>query len=149
MGSAQEMDFNHIDSSKLSKDNSCKPSFTGSGTEEHLIFLRDAFKDEIPDHPVHSNYKDGNYKVRGNWWLGLYGSLGIITDDNLLHPHLEEEVNLLREHCLEHIQGYITSPEEIDWANRVINSLVRDYEEDHPELRENPPYTIPNPELCL
>lgn len=149
MGSSQEIDFSHVDPLKVGKDNSCKPRYIGSTTEEHLIFLRDAFKNDIPDFPVHSNYVDSNYKVRGNWWYGLYGSLEMFTDENLLHPYLDEEVNLLKEHCLEHIQGYITSPEEIYWANRVINSLVRDYEEDHPELRENPPYTIPNPELCL
>lgn len=148
MGSSHERDFSHIDPARVAIDNSCKPSFTGTGTEEHLIFLRDAFKDEVPDHPVHGNYKDGNYKVRGNWWYGLYGSLELTLDENILHPYLEEEVNLLKEHCLQHKHGYTTGQDEIAWANRVINLLVREYEEDHPELKDNPPYAMPNPELC-
>lgn len=147
MGNIHE-NLDYIDPSKVAFDNSCKPQFTGNSGEEHLIFLRDAFKDEVPNFPVHSNYKDSNYKVRGNWWYGLYGSLELILDNSFLHPLLEEEVNLLKEHCLKHKKGYATTPDEIAWANRVINSLVRDYEDEHPELGQNPPYIMPNPELC-
>lgn len=48
----------------------------------HLRYIQVAFRDEVPTRIVHSSDRDSYYKVRKNWWFGLFASLDLAMTTN-------------------------------------------------------------------
>lgn len=153
MESDRRFDPHWIDSSKAltgPSDRPCTPKLTSKLPHDILIYFRDTFSNEIPDYLVRSTYEDNRYKVRRMWWQGVLAVLlDMVEFNEVTDEPIKEEILKLSDHFFATDRYHLTTSEEISRADRVIDLVVSEYELAHPELRDNPPYAIPNPELCL
>lgn len=94
---------------------------------EHLRDLRTNWKDEFPDHIVHSDEADREYKVRRSWFEGVISDVEnllteeIITDSTKITA---AERLLERFTSKEFIDQELTTAEDIATANRLIDIIL-------------------------
>ncbi len=103
-------------------------SAEGISPKEHLLWMRDAFSDDIPAEVIHSNSPNNKFKVRRNWFYGLVQNLELwVLGDRLVDdPGIDEEVGKFITHVRsdEFTKKPLTEAEDIEWANKVINMVV-------------------------
>ncbi len=95
---------------------------------EHLVMMRDTFKDEIPVELVHSDSPDNKYKVRKNWFAGIVGAFeNAVTSGLVRNADLVTQINEFIDDHVEQARigkPSLTTKEDIDRANLLINAVL-------------------------
>jgi len=98
---------------------------------KHLAAMRYADKDEIPAEVIHSNSPDNLRKVRGAWWSGVAGDMGIAIDEKMV---TDEELKLSINEFIDKVEAMqfgddtpasMRTVEEIAWANQFIDDVLK------------------------
>lgn len=94
---------------------------------EHLVHLRDKWKDEIPDRVIHSSDNDNKFKVRRNWFQAVVGTVESLVDTGQIKGSTKlRAANELMDTFTaeEFIQQDLTTPGDINNANRLIDIIL-------------------------
>jgi hypothetical protein len=93
-----------------------------------LQSLRDDWKDEIPDTPVHAVW---GYKCTNTWFQSWYAQLSLLQRRGLLPEHLEQHWRDFSRYYKERQEadarteeGFLVRREDIEFGNRMISDVV-------------------------
>ncbi|GEM_PF-1729108 len=90
---------------------------------ENIRMLRDAYSNEIPENIVHSTDENNKFKVRGAWWAALGGNLRVsLREGTITDPLVRSNI----ENFLDTPKSEMTTKEDIDRANKIINIVLGD-----------------------
>jgi hypothetical protein len=94
---------------------------------EFLQYGRDEFSEEIPTRILNST--DGNYKVRGAWFVGIAACLSEAKADGILPVSLKEDVDTFMSWFKRDFGKRTGSPplstkEDIEKGNEIINKVL-------------------------
>jgi hypothetical protein len=95
---------------------------------DRLHWLKDAWKSEKSAEILSGVSKDKMYKVRKNWWGGLFSDLeyGVLPLlDSEKHAALIEEINnFFSQFGCDEFRDRLTTKKDIDTAEALINKVV-------------------------
>jgi len=95
---------------------------------EHLLMLKNTFRDEIPTEMIDSHTPINNFKVRRNWFQSVVATLANLLDDGeITDQATREEVGKFLKYATseEFKNKPLTGAEDIAWANRIIDLAVQ------------------------
>lgn len=98
--------------------------------KEHLLWLKESFRYEIPARVIHSNDRDSGYKVRRNWFQGVAADLAnALTMGEIKDEEIRKEVEKFVAYAVsdEFAAKDLTEPSDIEWANRIIDMAVQKF----------------------
>lgn len=97
---------------------------------KHLVALRRAYKDEIPQEEIHSTDADNLFKVRNTWWANARADLENASRQNLIpDKKLRRAIRQFNQRSGKLIfgdgsQASRRTAEEIAWANQFIDEVL-------------------------
>ncbi|MFA6271618.1 MAG: hypothetical protein WC693_00725 [Patescibacteria group bacterium] len=93
-----------------------------------LRYLKDAYKPEIPDEILCGVSPDKNYKVRKNWWAGLFVMLDQRILPLLSGGNYEELTNTIKQfeqdYGDEKFKNRLTTEDDIERADSLIKEII-------------------------
>ena len=88
--------------------------------------LRDNWSNEIPKEVIHGRQENIDFKVRKNWWQGLFSNLDILVEDGMVPEQLIDEIKRFMEKFAGKTSGFskrLTSAEDIAEADALITKF--------------------------
>lgn len=91
-----------------------------------LRSLRDDWSDEVPEEILRGGKGNDSpkFKVRRNWWQGVFSCLHIASQKGILDDVLKEEIKNFMKEYGERIRNNLTTQEDIAAANVIITKVL-------------------------